>query len=948
MDRKHWGTAEEVAFGAFRLVPHARALYRHGARVHLSGRAIDVLTVLVERAGTVVTKEELMALVWPRTCVEEGNLRVHVAALRKALGSERAYVENIVGRGYVFVAPVSTATAATLPSPPAGRTAPGPRLLGRDAFLDQLARDLPHQRLITIAGPGGMGKTSVALALCSRTGTLFGSAVHVADLAPLADPALLPGAVAQVLGLAAVTPDGLVAAMAAALAGGQVGTAPAPRVLLVLDSCEHLVAAVAALAARLLRELPGVHIVATSREPLHVDGEQVHWLPPLAVPDAWHEATGLDQLAAYPAVQLFVERASAAGGTFLPDAANATAIAGICRRLDGIPLALELAAGRAAFFGVQELARRLSDCFGVLTHGWRTALPRHQTLRATLDWSHDLLSPGQQATLRRLAVFRGAFTSAAAAQVAQGGGMGATAAAEHVRQLAAKSLVALEADAGAAREPRYRLFDTTRSYALDRLRAAGEEAAVMRLYVRLWCDLPEVAQPPAGDGATEAWQYGPVDDVRAALDWSFGPAGEPLAGARLAAVSAPLWYRLSLMDEYRMRLAPALAFARAAGAAGAPLAMLLHLALGHTLLHVGGAASAARAAAFGQALALAQRLGDDDAARRALWGCYADALFQGEYRHALALACRFGTLARAAGTAAASLTHRRLVARALHYLGDQRAAGEEVAAVVAHPARAASADGFQFDGRVSSLAIHGRLLWLQGLPEQALAVARDGVDEAQRLGHAVSLCFALVLAVPVALWCGDLALARRCTALMEESARRDSLAHWQFWSRAFRAALQRHAGEPAEPADLLVRHPLCGGLLLDVLPTLHPGLLTPRALVRAEEGRAGWAGAELLRCWGEELVRVGALAQAERTFRRALALAQGQGALAWELRAATSLARLLGARGAGRHGADVLGRAYARCTEGWQTRDVAAAAALLDRLASGSPAPLRADCRLSA
>ena len=933
----------EVAFGDFRLVPHERALYRCGLPVRLAGRAFDLLVVLVEYAGTVVGKEALIARLWPRTVVEEGNLRVHINALRKALGTDRHYVENVVGRGYSFVAPLHRlpdAAEPAVPMPP-----PPPRLVGRAQVLDSLLGELAGARLLTIAGPGGMGKTSVAQALAARAAPQFGGHVVIIDLAPLADPALLPGVVAQAFGLAAPL-------SAAALADALPHALQTRRALLVLDGCEHLIGAAAALAGTLLQRTAALHIVATSREPLRADGERVFRLPPLGVPDGPAGAPAADPvaLATYPSVQLFVERASADGG-FVLDAGNAAAVAEICRRLDGIPLALELAAGRAAFFGVQELARRLSDCFAVLTRGRRTALPRHQTLRATLDWSHDLLAPAEALLLRRIAVFRGTFTAEGAAAVAGGGDIAAPAIPVLLAQLAAKSLLSPDGT-------HCRLLDTTRAYALEKLRAAGEQTVVGQRHARYWCLLLERAGADAAaqDAALQPGHC--LDDVRAALDWAFGPGGEPLLGARLAAASAPLWYRHSMMEDYRMRLVPALACAAAAGSAGAPLLAALQLALGHTLLHAGEDA-APRAEAFGRALALAERLGDHGLAVRALWGCYADALLQGDYGRALDLAYRFGPLARASGMDGGGQVQQRLLARARHYLGDQHAARAH-ADVAGHPARRMpGAAGFQFDQRVASLAIQGRVLWLQGQPEQAMLAAREGVDEALRLDHSVSLCFALVLAVPVAVWCGDLAMAQRCAAMMAERAGRDRLAHWAYWARAFHAVLRRHEGREGgtgiEPADTLLRHPSCTGLHLDMLPTLHGGLMTPASLARAVDGRAGWAAPELLRCWGEQLVRVGAEEQAGRVFRQALALARRQGALAWELRAGTSLAALQSLRGAARraghdggHGeredpghtpgpangedaAAVLAPLLARYREGAATRDVIIARSCLER-----------------
>jgi len=456
----------EVAFGDFRLVPQARTLYRQDRPVRLSGRAFDLLLALVERAGAVVGKDELIARVWPHTVVEEGNLRVHVGALRKALGDDQPYVENVVGRGYCFVAPLRMPAAAQ-PLPDLPAPLPRQRLTGRDAVLAQLAAQVPAQRLLTIVGPGGMGKSVVALAVAAGMAETFDGAVYCADLAGVTEPAQLPATVARLLGLAGDAYPG--------------HWLRSRRPLLVLDGCEQLVDAVAALAERLLLEAPRVHILATSREPLRAEGEWVCRLAPLALPPADAVPTPA-QLAAYASVQLFAERAGADGGAFAVDAGNAAAVADICRQLDGIPLALELAAGRAAFFGVHELALRLSDCFAVLTRGRRTALPRHRTLRATLDWSYDLLTPAEQAVLRRLAVLRGGFTLEAAIAVGQSPDLPPAAVADCIANLTAKSLVGIEPANGTVQ---YRLLHTTRSYALEKLHASGEAADAARA-ARAW------------------------------------------------------------------------------------------------------------------------------------------------------------------------------------------------------------------------------------------------------------------------------------------------------------------------------------------------------------------------------------------------------------------------------------------------------------------------------
>ena len=531
-----------ILFGAYRLVPSERALFNSEQPVRLSGRAFDLLLALLERPGEVLSKDELIARVWPSTCVEEGNLRVHIGALRKVLhdASGSLYVENVVGRGYSFVAPVRrvmhhaphdqhTQHTQHVRHQPAGMAAPPTlpispplahgRIFGRGDTLQQLAGQLPQRRLVTVVGPGGMGKTTVALAVAAsgQLAQSFAHGVFLVDLAPLTDGAQVSSALALALGMPAMSND-----PAAALVAHLYDM----HALLVFDNCEHVIDSVAALVERLLRQTPCVHVLATSREPLRADAEWVHRLPPLALPPpplpSATAPAGLAELAATPAVQLFVERATAGMDSFRLCADNAAAVADICRRLDGIPLAIELAAGRAEFFGVHGLAERLEDCFSVLTRGRRTALPRHQTLRATLDWSYDMLSPAEQATLRRFAIFRAPFTLDCAAGVVECADISAADVLDCIANLAAKSLISADTGGEVAQ---YRLLGTTRAYALDKLRASGELAWVARRYAQRCCDFLRPAQADLERQPPAAWiaTYGRgIDHVRAALDWAFG------------------------------------------------------------------------------------------------------------------------------------------------------------------------------------------------------------------------------------------------------------------------------------------------------------------------------------------------------------------------------------------------------------------------------------------
>ncbi len=398
---------EHFVFGPFRLAVAQRMLLEDGEPLRLGSRALDILIALAERAGETVRKEDLIARVWPDTVVEEGALRVHVSALRKALGegqSGRRYIANIPGRGYRLTAEVTHEEAApALPTAPAVAgylPAPLTRILGRADTVQSLAALLRQRSLLTIVGPGGIGKTTLAIAIGQNLGPAFRDGVWFAELASLPDPDLVPVALGTAIGIS-LPGSNPTSGLAAWLRDKEA--------LIVLDSSERVIGAAAALAETLLRSAPRVRILATSREPLRAEGEWLHRLASLDMPP---EAATLSVQGglAYSAVELFNERASATLDGFHLTDADMPAVLEICRRLDGVPLALELAATRLDAFGVRELAAQLDRRFALLTKGRRTALPRQQTLRATMDWSYDLLPLSEQTVLRHLAVFEGNFT----------------------------------------------------------------------------------------------------------------------------------------------------------------------------------------------------------------------------------------------------------------------------------------------------------------------------------------------------------------------------------------------------------------------------------------------------------------------------------------------------------------------------------------------------------
>jgi predicted ATPase/DNA-binding winged helix-turn-helix (wHTH) protein len=481
--------ATSIHFGAFYLWPLRRLLMLDNRPVPIGSRALEILIALVEQPGALVTKQELMARVWPNTFVEPANLTVHIAALRRALGDGRdgnRFLINIPGRGYRFVAPVivldqfkpslrETSSAGQSQNLPARVT----RLIGRNDIVARLSAQITRDRVISVVGPGGIGKTAVALSVAEEAAGSFRHGAWWIDLAGAENAEHVVAGVASVLGLESGRE---------ALSTNLVTVLRNKEILLVLDSCEHVVAAVASLVAAILREGPGVHVLATSREPLHTQGEQLCRLAGLQSPPV--HCASAEQALRFPAVELFVERATASVATFAFDDADAAALSEICSTLDGFPLAIELAARRVGSLGIAQLSAGLGQPQVLLTAGYRTGPPRQRTMRASLDWSYDLLTNKQQIALRRLAVFQGEFGLYDAARVVSDQVLPELDAVDQIAELVAKSLITSEMKAA---QPRFRLTNVTRAYALEKLRESGELDATARLVECLKANVKRVS-----------------------------------------------------------------------------------------------------------------------------------------------------------------------------------------------------------------------------------------------------------------------------------------------------------------------------------------------------------------------------------------------------------------------------------------------------------------------
>ncbi len=527
-----------IEFGRFRVLPHRRELLADGRPVELGARAFDVLLALIEARGHVVSKDELIERVWSGRIVEENNLAIQVLALRKALAADRDLIGTVFGRGYRFAGEIRTVSAspdveksvgpdaAPPPSrPPTNLPEPVSELIGRDAELADILELSASHRLVTLTGAGGIGKTRLGFEVARHQLFRFADGVWAAELAPLSDPNLVPVTVASALGLelesGAASPQSVANALRS------------KHLMLVLDNCEHVVDAAAEMAEALLRVSPAMRVIATSREPLRAKDEWVYLVPPLAVPP--EDSPDSEDPLRYGAVGLFVERARAAAPYFAFDPSITATTAGICRRLDGLPLAIELAAARAATLGIEMLAARLDDRFRLLTGGRRTALPRHQTLRATLDWSHDLLSESERVILRRLAVFAGAFSVEAVSAIAANAELAPFEVVNGLSNLVAKSIVVAEAKGLVGR---FRLLDTMRAYALEKLKASGEYERLLRRHAGYYQHLFERAEVESETRPIVEWlddYVWCIDNLRTALDWAFSPRGDASIGVALAA-----------------------------------------------------------------------------------------------------------------------------------------------------------------------------------------------------------------------------------------------------------------------------------------------------------------------------------------------------------------------------------------------------------------------------
>lgn len=945
-----------ASFGPFRLSPATREIERDGVPIVLGDRALDILIALVEHAGEVVSQRDLSERAWRGLVVSPGSLRVQISALRKALGDGEKgapYIENVTGQGYCFVGQITRGALASslrrsqeFPDAARKRLVVPPkltRMIGRDDIVRSIAAELVAERFITIIGPGGIGKTTVAVAIAHAMLEEFGGAVCFVDLGAVTDEELVAATIAASLGLSVQTAD-VVPTVREYLR--------TLRILLVLDNCEHVIDTLAPLAETIFRESDGIYILATSREALRVEGEHAYWLPALSTPSPQSSMKAADVFE-FPAVRLFMERAAASGGRFNLNDENAPIVAGICGRLEGIALAIELAAGRAGSHGIAATADLLNGNLGLDWHGRRTALPRHQTLRALLDWSYGLLPEAEQLALRRLSVLVGGFTLEAAHAVINGDTASEAATLDALDGLLRKSLVTVYVgEDGAAR---YRLLETTRAYGLERLQETGEHDRAALRHAEYFKRLLDARHGGQIDleytGRAHALREH-LGNVRAALDRCFGLREtsrekdfDATLAVELAAAAAPVFFELSLLSEsYKWSTAGLAALDEESR--GGRREMLLRSTWAISSMWMRGGDDDVLSA-IARGLELADPSEDPSHRLRMLATRHLFLTRIGDFRGALSAAEEWGAAAKQVNDVSCLAIAELMQGVARHFLGDQAAARRHFDAGFAR----AGKRNLQLcgnDHRVRGLVTLSRVLWQSGLPEQAIATARRAADTAMRSGKPLDTCFALLYTTPVFLWCGYWDAAQEALDQLVSHTHWHLLEPFHGVALALQGALLIGRGEAERGIEMLPgalerlrdeRQHVLGTFVACAmaagLSAIGRGADALAIVQAARHDAVAGAGAvqlpELLRVQAHVLLSISAAneAHAERLLVRSCRIARHQSALSWELRSTRSLAALRARRGDGERARQMLAAVYDRFTEGFETDDLKAAKQLL-------------------
>ncbi|MBR0907836.1 transcriptional regulator [Bradyrhizobium liaoningense] len=802
--------------------------------------------------------------------------------------------------------------------------------------MTDLSACLIADRFVTVVGPGGVGKTTVALAAARSFSAHMEIPACFVDLSSHGTPASLPSIVSLALGVPLLSHDPTSAL---------VSFLRKSPLLLVLDNCETSIDAAAELTGRIYRDAARTYIIATSREALRAGGEQVYNLRALDCPPDRSSLSAADALS-YASAELFVERATAAGFQLPLLDSDAPQLAKICRRLDGIPFALELAASRVGSLGLRNTADLLEGNFVLDWKGRRTASDRHQTIAKLLDWSYRLLTSAERTILSRASVFVDSFTSELAADIISDSNLSRQAVRDTLAGLTSKSLISISDCDG---EVRYRLLEITRAYASIRLDESGDTKNVRRSHAAAFAELLESRSDACSVLETTNLEscdiY--VGDVRAALKWALSESGDPELGTRLAAMAAPLLIRLLFFNECRRSCLKALALLPHKHA-GERLEMRLHEALSYTSMFVKGNSEEVRAS-LERGLTIATNLNSGNQQLHFLAGLNTFLYRTGDFRGAIAIGMRARIAAKQGNIPAGLVAADWMLGVAYHCVGSQDAAERHCQQGFSRLVRLGVHEPhyFGYDHRVRALVGLAGILWLRGFAERAISVAEQAIREAEFRNEPISVCLSLYT-VQVFLRAGLLRRAAELSERLTEYAIEYGFDPFRAVGLAFKGEIALHNGELAKGIELL-RSALSSlrSEQHNILQTVFSGALAEGlqrsgrfeesqkvvdgAIALANDSGASLELAELLRIKTEVLAAImpGNLCAAITTIRRSLEVSQEQAALAYQLRSAITFARLERQARVDHGARTILESIYRQFTEGLGGPDLQLARAIL-------------------
>jgi predicted ATPase/DNA-binding winged helix-turn-helix (wHTH) protein len=867
-----------MRFLEFELDESRRQLTRAGQPVKLGSKALDILVVLASKAGEVVTRQELFHAVWSGSTSAENSLRVQIMALRKALGTGETdgLVQSVAGRGYLLSASVQKEKPVEMPAlrPLEFRgNLPGihTTVIGREGFI-QRCLEARRTRVMSIVGPGGIGKTTVAIQFANAILQDYESGFFL-DLAALNAGASIGPTLASLMGLSVYGSDPM---------PGIITAIGLRKLIFVFDNCEHVIEQAAEVIERVSLACPNVFVLATSRETLGIPSEMIRRLGPLDTPA---EGDSPVSPSGYSAMAMFMDRVEHSFDIgSLNQIDDLVRVAAIVRKLDGIPLAIELAAARVIDLGLDQLLNSLNQPLTVLRRGLRTAPHRQQTLQATLDWSYGFLTENEKTVLQALSVFAQTFSRDGAAAVC-GPVLGNDNFEDAIRGLQSKSLLS-RSDAGSA----LRLLETTREYASIKLRSSMRETSAREAHARFVLSRLRDAELEWDKLATYQWlsSYGSlINDLRLAL--AFCDTGlDTRLFLELVAGSGLLWTQLGLMNEQFHYIEKAIAALDRADALDPAIDTQLRSAYGAIAYNVHSVAGDAEAIRqFDLAASSARTLGDATKILRAKSGVCAVLTTQGRYRQAYELAL---TLRDDLGVAAESAVNR-VLAHNSHYLGSHEEAfamAEKALHSNGVNVRGTLTSGANFGQKTLCLMIMAKTAYLRGEIANSLELLDELIADVMQVDHPISTCLALSVGVcPVYFGLGMNEKGRYYLEILRDISTRNSLVRWQEWADGFDYAL---GTDIAAPSTALTSLKLGGnGPRVENTITIGGERIDLDLLEMALKGEAGWCEPELLRLKGIKLLRRGS-GEGRQWLSQAFELASHQSARTWQLRCANSLA----------------------------------------------------------